>query len=245
MAGTASGYAQQPGKDGLFLSVRNPITDNTVTEIKRKIESAIKSKRKIDTLVFDFNYNGQPSGTSSFGSCFDLYQLIRRLQRGDPKFRTVAFVSNEVSGHTVLPVLACRHIIMSSALNDSKEYKARIGDIFRGQDQAVDKKHMLNVYGDLAKEDNLGDLVQRMMFKDLPLKKVKTRNGSDTITLYVSSSTLQSWAKEGTPFTDEHADVEPGSASSTPCNAWTWGCASGITTRGRRSPPVWACRAAV
>ena len=168
--------------------------------------------------LFDFNYDGQPSASSNFSPCPDLSDFIRGLpSRGSdpnyPKVKTIAFVSNEVAQHTVLPVLACHDLIMSSALNDEKKPRARIGDIFRGEEQPLARKRILEAYDELARENNLGDLVKRLMDKDLVLHKARTRIGSGDVSLYVSAATLANWKREGKPFTLENVDVRAGSAT--------------------------------
>ena len=85
-------------------------------------------------LVFDFNPNGQPNGTSNFGSCYELAKTIKDFQTSaEHKLTTIAYVSNEVSQHTVLPVIACKQIAMPAS-DQKQASKARIGNILGGQD---------------------------------------------------------------------------------------------------------------
>src|SRR6058998_3788907 len=92
--------AQEP-RDGLFITVPNPIDDKAVSQIERKVQEAIeRQKRNITIVVFDFNPRGQPSGTSDWNSPNRLAEYIARLQRGTvpgknyPNMSTVAFVQN-------------------------------------------------------------------------------------------------------------------------------------------------------
>src|SRR6516162_2734831 len=58
--------AQEPAPkqvDGLFITVPDPIRDDAVQQIKRKVEDARAKKRNIDIIVFDFNPNGLPAAT--------------------------------------------------------------------------------------------------------------------------------------------------------------------------------------
>src|SRR5947207_2709533 len=113
--------AQNPATlDGLFITVSNPIRDDTVQQIKLKVRDALeRQKRPIDIVVFDFNPDGQPTGTSNPGSCSDLADYIRNLQNGVAhpdrgRIKAVAFVHGAVTKHTVLPALACGQMVMSS-----------------------------------------------------------------------------------------------------------------------------------
>jgi len=108
--------AEPPAReDGLFISIRNPITSDVVDNVKAKTKRALeRTDRRIHTFIFDFNpgeqAEGHPSGTKEYGPCHDLAAYLLTLQ----EVKTVAFVHNEVTAHTVLPVLACTDIIMSS-----------------------------------------------------------------------------------------------------------------------------------
>src|SRR5438128_5699923 len=101
--------AEPPAReDGLFISIRNPITSDVVDNVKAKTKRALeRTDRRIHTFIFDFNpgeqAEGHPSGTKEYGPCHDLAAYLLTLQ----EVKTVAFVHNEVTAHTVLPVLAC------------------------------------------------------------------------------------------------------------------------------------------
>jgi len=194
------------GKDGMFVSVRHPITDEVIQKIKKKIDDAFHNKRKLDTIVFDFNPNGQPSASSNWSSCYSLAEFIRKLQKGyeqNPKVKVMAFVSDQVTHHSVLPVLACRDQIVMSDAVDSKTLAPRacIGNIGR-----VENKIERDSYRELADENGLGDLVERMMDKTLLLKKVKVPGAvyylSPTeLPRLPTSPTIARLQKEGKAFT--------------------------------------------
>src|SRR5438132_4404314 len=110
-AGQAPAQSAAP-QDGCFISVRNPIDSDLINNIKAKTRRALERKdRPIRTIVFDFN-PGQGTGHPSAGVCQELadFLLSNELQN----VTTVAFVHGEVSGQTVLSVLACREIVMSA-----------------------------------------------------------------------------------------------------------------------------------
>ncbi len=99
----------QEANGAMFVTVQNPITSDTVARIKNQINSRINDpKRGVGTVVFDFNPDGKPAGTTDFGSCFELADLIA----GYKGVNTIAFVHSQVTGHTVLPVLACKELVM-------------------------------------------------------------------------------------------------------------------------------------
>ena len=96
--------------EGLFVTVPNPITSDAVERIQNQIKSRVNAEaRRAQTIVFDFNPDGKPAATSKPGVCSDLTAFIRSLHN----VNTVAFVHHKVSGHTVMPALACKEIVMS------------------------------------------------------------------------------------------------------------------------------------
>ncbi|HEV3444619.1 MAG TPA: NfeD family protein [Gemmataceae bacterium] len=137
--------AEPPARqDGLFISVRNPIDSDVVNAIKAKTRRAMQRKeRPIHLIVYDFNPgqgdNPRPSATKELGSCQEFADFLM-----DPELQgvtTVAFVHGDVSNHTVLPVLACREIVMAS--------EARLGDITRGISPLTQSK--IQTYAEAAK----------------------------------------------------------------------------------------------
>src|SRR5438105_13384403 len=91
----------QQARDGLFITVPNPIDDKAVSQIERKVQEAIeRQKRAITVVVFDFNPQGLPSGSSDWNSPNRLAEYIRNLQQGTvpgknyPNIATVAYIHN-------------------------------------------------------------------------------------------------------------------------------------------------------
>src|SRR5581483_1529326 len=169
-------------KDGLFITVLDPITDVSINTIKAKIKKAIeRQNRKIQIVVFDFNPFEQPAGTSNFIACNELAEYIRNLTLGQvhpsyPRMHTVAFIHKEVSKHTVLPVLACGERVMSNQVKPkSNEYLAKLGDVLRGQE--VLSTAAKSAYEAIAETYPSKDLILRMTDRNLILKKVTTPEG--------------------------------------------------------------------
>jgi len=99
--------------EGLFVTVPNPITSDAIERITKQVEPRVNAEsRRIQTVIFDFNPDGKPAATAKPGVCSDLTAYIRRLQN-QTGILTVAFVHNKVSGHTVMPALACQELVMS------------------------------------------------------------------------------------------------------------------------------------
>jgi len=127
--------AVPPAAEGQYVYVRNPINTKVVNVIKTRIQRHLEqTKQPGSKIIFDFNPQGYPSSTSDYGSCRELATFILGLQN----VTTVAFVHATsqgeqpppaITGHTVLPVIACQEIVMSA--------DARIGDAIRDQSGAL------------------------------------------------------------------------------------------------------------
>jgi membrane-bound ClpP family serine protease len=127
----------KPGKvetvDGRYIFVRNPINSDVVNRVKTETEHFLdRGDRQGLKIVYDFNPEGYPSSTSDYGACWGLAAFILGLQ----DVTTIAFVHvreaeagkavpTAVTGHTVLPILACKEIVMSK--------EAKIGDALHDQ----------------------------------------------------------------------------------------------------------------
>lgn len=104
-------------EEGLFVAVANPITSEVVQRIRNQVEPRQNSK-PVRTIVFDFTPSGKDVSNTNFGACSELAEVIGKLRANAT---TVAFVHAGVTGHTVLPVLACKELAMGR--------DARIGQI--------------------------------------------------------------------------------------------------------------------
>ena len=113
----------QNAEDGVFVTVRNPITSDVVQQIKNQVEQRRnKPGRPLRVVVFDFNPDDKDVTNANFGTCYELADYIDQLRASTT---TVAFVHGKATGHTVLPILACKELVMSrsgavgSVLTDS------------------------------------------------------------------------------------------------------------------------------
>ncbi len=165
--------------DGLFLTVPNPL-DGQFDRIKGTIDEALRKGRKLQTIVFDFNPRGLPAGTTNFGPCKDLADYIHGLRLGQFQrpIKTIAFVHNRVSKHTVLPVLACDQLVMSDEMDPAtRQSKARIGDVREGSEVPLDQSAR-TAYEKVAQNFASRALVFRMIDRNLVIRKVTTRDGA-------------------------------------------------------------------
>lgn len=203
--GILSASAQEtPRKDGLFITVPNPIKADTHELVRRKIADAVqRQQRKLSTIVFDFNPDELPSGTSSFGVSLDLAKFIRRLQLGGepelPRLTTVAYVHKAVTRHSVLPVVACSEIVFSS--------DGSLGDVPREEAQEAEVR---TAYREQAKYHPSQDVILRLLDPTLALKRVKMLTGEERI---ASEATLAGWKKDGKDYVvvnDNRRLPEPG-----------------------------------
>lgn len=98
--------------EAAFVNVPNPITSEVFSRIKNRIEAArANPNRPLKKVVFDFNPDGKDAMTTDFGACYELAGYIGKLH----DLTTIGFVSGSVSGHTVLPVLACKELAMAKS----------------------------------------------------------------------------------------------------------------------------------
>src|SRR5262245_63210319 len=103
---------EPPPDDGVFITVNTPISSDVVNRVRNLADEARAGKagRLLSKIIFDFNPSEKESSSPDFGPCFDLAEYIKNLHN----ITTVAYVHHKVSRHTVLPVLACKELVMGS-----------------------------------------------------------------------------------------------------------------------------------
>jgi membrane-bound ClpP family serine protease len=176
LVSTSYGQEAAPkAADGQYIYVRNPINSKVVNLIKTRIQRFMEqAKQPGAKIIFDFNPQGYPSNTNDYGSCRELATYILGLQN----VTTVAFVhaANQgeqplpaVTGHTVLPVIACQEIVMS--------VDARIGDAIRDQPGPL-LPDQLQFYEYVAKSrGRYPAVVLKMLDKDVEVVQGTRDNG--------------------------------------------------------------------
>ena len=155
--------------EGMFVSVPSPITSDVVQRVKNQVEARVNNPaRPVKTVVFDFTPQGKDAANPDFGACYGLMQVIDRLKGG---VTTVAFVSGKASGHTVLPVLACRELVMARG--------ASLGPVAVDGVAALGPAE-LAAYEAIVKDRKLPAAVVRKFFdKDVELATGPAKAGGD------------------------------------------------------------------
>ncbi len=156
--------ADEAPSEGIFITVPNPITSEAVNRVKETTERYVQrvkaapgaGPRPEVKVIYDFNPDNKPAGTRDFGPCRDLAKFIRKQH----DVRTVAFVHAETTRHTVLPVLACDELVMSS--------EARLGDVRRDEDlkEPVDSD-VLEAYRAVVKDRRSPAVALKMLDPDM------------------------------------------------------------------------------
>ena len=168
--------ARGQNTEGMFVPVPNPITTDVVSSVRAQVNRRIDrtNPRPVTTVVFDFNPDDKPASTANFGACLDLQDYIRK-DVNQSGVKTVAFVHKNVTGHTVLPVLACQELVMAK--------DAAIGQIV-GENILPfgenDSKRL--IYEQTLKEANrasLSAVVRKMYDASVKLRKSKRKPPND------------------------------------------------------------------
>jgi membrane-bound ClpP family serine protease len=199
--------AQEDSIEGLFVTVRSPITSDVAYGVKEIANRAILKFKSGDAeiarrslvIVFDFSPSSNgPSDNPDFGGCYTLAEYIHALQGAD----TVAFLHGEVTGHTVLPVLACQQVVMSS--------EAKIGRVFA--DPEVGKSDVkIGAYLEVTKDRRSPAVVRKMLDPDLIVLRAKNlKDGSEW---FIDKSRKIEEEKKGFMVLDETPVVDRGAQS--------------------------------
>jgi len=98
-----------------LIEVPSSITGMVDTIIKRKIEQLLSQQETLEPrpiLILEFSGDGNPaSPDSEFERCLSLARFLASDRLGGT--RTVAFVAGDLTGHALLPVLACEELIVN------------------------------------------------------------------------------------------------------------------------------------
>lgn len=212
LAGPALSRAEAPAdEDGLFLTVPNPITSDDYNRLKAQTEEARERFRKsLEArprktrlkVVFDFNPDGKPSQTSELGPCLELAIYLA----GRTDITSIAFVHQKVTGHTVLPVLACQNLVMAPETGELGEVlKATDNSLPRDTEQFY-QDHLVVIYRKVASDrGRCPAIVLKMLDKNMEVM-VGTRKGG---VWYVDNRLLEAEKKAGFILTKPNANENP------------------------------------
>ncbi len=103
---------------GQFFTIAEPITSDTIAHVRAAARQLVDASAGAEQgqrpiLVFEFLPGDVAPGSSEFGACYDLANLISKDLAGARL--TVAYVPQPLRGYAVLPVLACTEIVMASS----------------------------------------------------------------------------------------------------------------------------------
>jgi membrane-bound ClpP family serine protease len=170
LALAAPAAAQEPANDAVFVTVQNPITSDAFKRIQNEVNARINDagERRVETVVFDFNPSDKPASTADFGPCSDLADFISSLKNKT----TIAFVHGPVTGHAVLPVLACKEVVMSPK-------GGALGPVVT-EGVAALKPYMIQAYRIPVSPDRWA-IVQKMFDPNVKLVKGPARAGAGTV----------------------------------------------------------------
>jgi len=94
---------------GLYVTVPHPLTSDGLTRIRNSVDAArANGADRPAWVVFDFTPNGKDAYNPDASNAVELGTYIANLN----DVKTVGFATKKVSGHTVLPFLACRNVVM-------------------------------------------------------------------------------------------------------------------------------------
>jgi len=174
--------------EGIFITVPNPITSNGISQVKeataRFIDRFKGGPPRDLKIVYDFNPDNKPAHTPDFGPCHDLAAFLLTQHN----VRTIAFVHADTTRHTVLPVLACRDIVMSS--------EAHLGAVRTESEQPEPLSGtILEGYREVVKERRCPAIALKMLDKDMEVvRATRVRGAGDW---YIDKRRAAEEAKEG------------------------------------------------
>jgi membrane-bound serine protease (ClpP class) len=187
----AAGRAQPPhaGPDetpGQFFPVTEPITSETIARIRAATRQLVDSNAAAEhgrrpILVFEFIPGETAPGSSEFGACYDLANLISKELAGAKL--TVAYVPQPLRGYAVLPAVACTEIVMGSA--------ATLGPI-TPEGQPFDAAYRELVRFLAVRKTRDPDLLLGMLDRDADLRLVRT---ADRTVHYILAENLPAFLR--------------------------------------------------
>ncbi len=166
-ASSTGAQEAESAPQGLFITVPSPIDSKAAGRVKTAMARFLqRPDHRNARIVLDFNPDGRPVSGSDYGPSHDLAEYILDLQ----DVTTVAFVHNDVTGHGVLPVLACKDIVMAP--------DAHVGAVLADQPGKRLKKDQRQFYEDVATgRGRCPAIVLRMVEPSLPVLE-GTRSGA-------------------------------------------------------------------
>src|SRR5262245_16754679 len=192
--------------EGLLVPVPTSITSESTARLRsalygplKRFELGAARQRGQFWLVLDFNPDGQPSECDDFSACLGLAKYLRSLPAQVAGVSTVAYVRGDVRQHSVLPVLACSKIELSS--------KGRLGQVSVGG-KPLDRIER-TAYEDFARGRFDPLLIRKMYDPTLEVYRAVRRfrvpfpAGLPAVTADLPSSQLRLYERAGRPAGSE------------------------------------------
>lgn len=181
-----------------------PITDAVEKSVTRRVEQVISRLPKGETrpiFVFEFQpAKGTAGEGSSLGDALDLARFLSGDRLSAAKVKTVAWVPRTVTGHAVLPILACEQIIMGRA--------AEIGAAGSGEKQAIDNA-LRDEYLHIAQRRHTVPPAVALGLLDKDLAVFKMTPIENTGVRYETSDALKKLREQGA-VSQEETFFQPG-----------------------------------
>ncbi|MBY0459829.1 MAG: hypothetical protein K2V38_21130, partial [Gemmataceae bacterium] len=161
----APSLVAQEAAEAVYVTVPHPLTSEAVTRIENQVKARVNdATRPARTVVLDFNPGDKPASSTAFGPCSDLADFLRKPDIA--RVRTIAFVHAPTTGHAVLPVLACKEVVMGKA--------GVLGPILVEGVAALTNTHRVAYETAFAREDRW-PIVQKMFDPAVSLVKGKDK----------------------------------------------------------------------
>lgn len=155
--------AQEERTAGEWFLVRTPITSESVTRLKNATNRAIDS-RGARKLIYQFQFGG----ASEAGPCVDLANFLLRDIRG--RAETYAYVDKTLTGHAVLPALACNYLWLGP--------DGAIGQVASKVGEEVADKALQLKYIEIAEARGKSPaLVLKMLYPELVVYQIDAVDG--------------------------------------------------------------------
>lgn len=180
LAAPATRADDNAADEGAYVTVINPITSEVTSRVKERVDRAIR-EHHIRKVIFDFNPDNREANSPNFGPCSDLADYIL----DHPQLVTVAFVHGKVCRHTVLPVLACKELVMSR--------EASLGEVSAPDEAGPPRPKVVGAYKGVAPPAQEA-IVLKMLDKEVEV--IEGRKNGNT-TWYIDRRHQAEAAREG------------------------------------------------
>lgn len=146
-----------PGaRSGMVFHVPESLEAETVRQLATQLDERLDRARKQGqeerfVLILDFNPGGRPTRLTNLDACLALTRMLQGIDRA--RVLTVGWLEGDLTGHAVLPALACEDLLMGA--------KAMIGPAHEGAEE-LDPIYKA-AYEDAARRQGRSAIVARKL----------------------------------------------------------------------------------